>query len=271
MKCEACGGDGLIEYGAYRGTEDDTDTRPCQLCGGPRPVFNIPAGTSIDAAVEALKKLGRAGLELTTPPSAKAILSTANAAEETLRLMSSENGVREVVTEWPDSDYGPIPVPQHEHEWKDEVAAGNVTYDCQGCPAVAICDRDDGSVVTGPTQISEVDKLALSSRTVTRYPRYRAQSPADIAREYAQRLNTENERRQREAEQHVHAWDSGKIVNGYNGGQSDRRVDVHCMLCKCVLVFDTGGALCGGNVEELQGFELDELAARVKKVVKRRL
>lgn len=34
MKCEACGGDGQIEVGAYRGDEDDSTTRPCQLCGG---------------------------------------------------------------------------------------------------------------------------------------------------------------------------------------------------------------------------------------------
>lgn len=33
MKCEACGGDGLIEVGAYRG-DDSSDTRTCQLCGG---------------------------------------------------------------------------------------------------------------------------------------------------------------------------------------------------------------------------------------------
>lgn len=34
MKCEACDGDGLIEVGAYRGDEDDVDTRECRLCGG---------------------------------------------------------------------------------------------------------------------------------------------------------------------------------------------------------------------------------------------
>ena len=38
MICECCGGDGLIEYGAYRG-DDDTDTRKCHLCGG-TPVIN---------------------------------------------------------------------------------------------------------------------------------------------------------------------------------------------------------------------------------------
>lgn len=31
-KCEACGGDGLIETGAYRG-DQDSETRPCSLCG----------------------------------------------------------------------------------------------------------------------------------------------------------------------------------------------------------------------------------------------
>lgn len=33
MKCEACGGDGQIEYGAYRGDEAGP-TRECRLCGG---------------------------------------------------------------------------------------------------------------------------------------------------------------------------------------------------------------------------------------------
>lgn len=33
-KCEACGGDGQIEVGAYRGDENDTTTRECRLCGG---------------------------------------------------------------------------------------------------------------------------------------------------------------------------------------------------------------------------------------------
>lgn len=32
-KCEACGGDGQIEYGAYRGDESGP-TRECQLCDG---------------------------------------------------------------------------------------------------------------------------------------------------------------------------------------------------------------------------------------------
>lgn len=33
MSCAACGGDGLIEVGAYRG-DDGPETRECRLCGG---------------------------------------------------------------------------------------------------------------------------------------------------------------------------------------------------------------------------------------------
>jgi hypothetical protein len=33
VSCPACGGDGQIEYGAYRGDET-TETRECRLCGG---------------------------------------------------------------------------------------------------------------------------------------------------------------------------------------------------------------------------------------------
>lgn len=58
MKCEACGGDGQIEYGAYRGDESGP-TRECQLCGGPKLVIDIPANISIDNAVKALTQLGQ--------------------------------------------------------------------------------------------------------------------------------------------------------------------------------------------------------------------
>lgn len=59
MKCEACGGDGQIEYGAYRGDEAGP-TRECRLCGGPKVVVDIPAGTSMDNAVKVLTQLGQA-------------------------------------------------------------------------------------------------------------------------------------------------------------------------------------------------------------------
>lgn len=43
MKCDACGGDGLIEHGAYRGDESDATTRVCTLCGGTPTVDPTPA------------------------------------------------------------------------------------------------------------------------------------------------------------------------------------------------------------------------------------
>lgn len=52
MKCEACGGDGLIEVGAYRG-DDSAETRSCTLCGG----------RSTGNAVDALPELNAAAIK----------------------------------------------------------------------------------------------------------------------------------------------------------------------------------------------------------------
>lgn len=66
MKCEACGGDGLIEVGAYRGDENDTTTRECRLCGGAitrdTPLEQLAhaataAGASVSQVVEVLPRL----------------------------------------------------------------------------------------------------------------------------------------------------------------------------------------------------------------------
>ena len=58
MKCEACGGDGLIEVGAYRG-DDSGPTRECRLCGG------VVTGTAeTERVAERLRALGRAGITL---------------------------------------------------------------------------------------------------------------------------------------------------------------------------------------------------------------
>lgn len=65
MTCEACGGDGQIEYGAYRG-DDSTETRECRLCGGAVTVYSAgtdvvgTVGSSAASAGESLKRLGQA-------------------------------------------------------------------------------------------------------------------------------------------------------------------------------------------------------------------
>lgn len=62
MSCPACGGDGQIEYGAYRG-DDDTTTRECRLCGG-KPTSetyceSVSGSRGVRTIVESLDQLGR--------------------------------------------------------------------------------------------------------------------------------------------------------------------------------------------------------------------
>lgn len=60
MICSACGGDGLIEYGAYRG-DVNTETRECHLCSSVAtcgPIEKLAAfGVSAEQAAASLKKL----------------------------------------------------------------------------------------------------------------------------------------------------------------------------------------------------------------------
>lgn len=67
MWCEACGGDGLIEVGAYRGDEG-SETRECRLCGGTATAPLVSSlgqlGVSAEGAAQALGKLSQTGLTL---------------------------------------------------------------------------------------------------------------------------------------------------------------------------------------------------------------
>lgn len=118
MTCEACGGDGQIEVGAYRG-DDSPDTRECRLCGG---VVTATLSSS-ETVGTAFSRLGQAATKAGTEISQ-------------LVHLSSHSGSRT-----PDIDY-------------------------------------KGFLNTDP----------------------RPWKPEDVAREYAERLNADNERRQREAE-----------------------------------------------------------------------
>lgn len=64
MTCAACGNDGQIEYGAYRG-DAGTETRECRLCGG-RP--SGPLEKLYQAAMEAgvsMERMARTARTLT--------------------------------------------------------------------------------------------------------------------------------------------------------------------------------------------------------------
>lgn len=85
MKCEACGGDGLIEVGAYRG-DDTTETRECRLCGGVVTLESRRSAVAgyvaeVERATSILSRLTQAA-----SPSAAAIMNFAQAtAEEVAR------------------------------------------------------------------------------------------------------------------------------------------------------------------------------------------
>lgn len=58
-KCEACGGDGQIEYGAYRGDESGP-TRECKLCGG--VITTAPTVVDVVSSIGVSAQSASAGL-----------------------------------------------------------------------------------------------------------------------------------------------------------------------------------------------------------------
>lgn len=91
--CEACGGDGLIEVGAYRGDEMDTATRECRLCGGAVTTTGYVFAREQEESTDTLIRLSSFGT------------AAVYAAEELQRLAatslvhrSSESGKRTVDT-----------------------------------------------------------------------------------------------------------------------------------------------------------------------------
>jgi hypothetical protein len=65
MTCEACGGDGLIECGAYRGDEG-SDTRTCALCNGVVGCAESPSPLAADAAGKPFAEINVSGSPATS-------------------------------------------------------------------------------------------------------------------------------------------------------------------------------------------------------------
>lgn len=124
MPCEACGGDGQIEYGAYRG-ESDGPTRECRLCGGVVTATGVGTIYPIGA--------------------------------------------------------GQVSVITDEVSFKDERGEKRIIREIAPINQLAHMASQSGE---------RVRDLIIST----------ARTPQDVAREYAERLNVENERWQREAE-----------------------------------------------------------------------
>lgn len=139
MKCEACGGDGLIEVGAYRGDEDDPNTRECRLCGG----------------VVAL---------------------------ETRRL------AQQVATE----DWETVSFKDEHGQMRTLHEVGSADHAAQQLKQLAHVSSESGARIK--------DFVLTLNTSAVQPPPSRSQTPQDVAREYAQRLNEQNKRQQQDAE-----------------------------------------------------------------------
>lgn len=246
-KCEACGGDGQIEYGAYRGDEAGP-TRECRLCGG--VITTTPTVANVVSSIGASAQSASGGLQR-------------------LAHSVSESGRRftdlVITTE----------AEPHKHSWKEAVFPETVEYICE-CLKVAIFSRRNG-LICNPADISEVDKLLLSSRTMTRFPRY-DRKPEELAAKRLEQLRLENERQQREAEKHEHTWNHVQVTEGWRNDLTSRRVQFRCVgvgsNCSKVLEFNTGGGLISDDVKvkepELSGLALRARNAALQDKVQRR-
>ena len=153
--CEACGGDGLIEVGAYRGDADDTTTRECRLCGGVVTASGVGTICPIGA--------------------------------------------------------GQLGVTVDEISFKDE--QGQLRTNREVAPIEQASERlihmGQAATIAGVTMLN----FGPQSKT-----------PQKVAAEYAARLNTDNERRQRESERKInssircgregHAWQLVRYITG---------------------------------------------------------
>lgn len=193
-KCEACGGDGLIEVGAYRGDETP-DTRTCQLCGG------VVTLETYREQVSGERKVATVGAHLDQLAQQAGYADihgmmdgkrASSPSSSVLNHLTSNNGVRAK-----DS----FLITAHNHEWEERVFAEVIEFNCKACNEVAIFSRYDSSCISA-ANISEIDKLLLSSKvaTVLNGGLTTPKTSQQVADEYTQRLNEQNEREQQDAE-----------------------------------------------------------------------
>lgn len=156
MKCEACGGDGLVEIGAYRGDESDVNTRQCQLCGG--VVTTTPAET-VGATLDRMAQVGYP--DITSIAEAKSVgVQLSSIRERHLAKARLErqntNRVRRLIEKKP-----------HTHAWNLEVKVrwSDRRYVECSCSCKTKLEFDTGGNLTkGSIPESELDALAHQAR-----------------------------------------------------------------------------------------------------------
>jgi hypothetical protein len=128
MTCAACGGDGQIEYGAYRG-DSGTATRECRLCGG-RPSGPLErlgeaaaqAGASMEQMAQALtlydSESGRRRVAMTVAPTMRSVVGNVRDYEQRKRALQT---ARETVERKQREQTGPLTLPDTGQMNGDEI------------------------------------------------------------------------------------------------------------------------------------------------------
>lgn len=243
MKCEACGGDGQIEYGAYRGDEAGP-TRECRLCGGviTQTVPLETLGVSAQSASGGLQRLAQA--------SSKAGLT----------LLSSASGTRTPETT--------ITTERHYHQWSFHVKGHAVHFECINDCGAKMLFSVHGSLIEGkPVEPSEMQYLSRRATMIYESHLQSLKTAKEVANERLEQLRLENEQRQYEAEKHEHKWNHVQVTDPYSSDLISRRVQFRCVgvghNCSKVLEFNTGGGLITEKIE-IKEPQLSELALRAR-------
>lgn len=170
MKCEACGGDGQIEYGAYRGDEAGP-TRECRLCGGvitqtaPLETLGVSAQSASGGLQRLAHSVSESGRRVTDLAATKAALQTArDVAAERLEQLKRENERRQREAE------------KHEHVWNHvqvidgwdgDLTSRRVQFRCVGvgsnCSKVLEFNTG-GGLITEDMRIAEPELTSLALR-----------------------------------------------------------------------------------------------------------
>lgn len=181
-KCEACGGDGQIEYGAYRG-EEAGPTRECRLCGG---VFtgDVPLETLSTSAKSASAAI------------CDMVHTSATVTDQLLVSTTTVNGVkvRESI----------FARPVHRHQWSFHVRGSAVHFECVNDCGANMLFSQYGSLLEGKP-VEELEMQYLSRRATMIYESHISsmKTAKEVADERLAQLKLENERRQKEAEQDI--------------------------------------------------------------------
>lgn len=175
MSCEACGGDGQIEVGAYRG-DDSPDTRECRLCSGKVTMTAMP--TSAENAAVALQRLGQAatatGASMTQSPQGCTLVhksSYSGSCEVDFEVRRERpRAPQDVAREYSERLHAENERQQrgaetHRHQWSASQPFGPyVRFCCIGC-SYALVFSKHGNLSDGkapdPATVKELSRKAI--------------------------------------------------------------------------------------------------------------